>query len=187
MIALTTANGSGLIVVGILTQTTGPPVSVSGLGLTWTATNAGGFTLTSTDIVYFFTAPYATNVSGNITVTNTAAVYQVSSALQISGAKTTSFLDGTVQTSAAGAPAITTSNANDCVVTSIETAGAVSGAGTGWTGCINAAGANFGFMEYQFPAATGTYTASILRNYQRWNHHCCTARTIRRIKMILLI
>ena len=159
--SLTTANGSGVIVIGLAIAGIQTAI-ISGPGLSFTPIGIKPLLLANTNNVYMWTAPYSSNFSGNITVTLSGSVYHIVSVLAISGAKTSSPNDagGPVDNTSA-APTMTTLNANDCVVSFFETNGVAASAGSGWTGSPGSVATNFGFMEYQFAVSTGTFTSSM--------------------------
>lgn len=129
VLPLTTANGSGVIVVGGLSNSSIVSVTAAGLTFTQRATNPS-------PLVFEYTAPYTTNFSGNITVTTSSASGGTGLAFGISGAKTASYFDPNVSLpalSATASPIASTTNANDFIFALIKPNGATSTPGTGWT------------------------------------------------------
>lgn len=149
--ALTTVNGSGVIVVGVITNGSVSTITASGL----TFTKRGTTVVTGTANVEQWTASYTTNFSGNITVTMATAVFTTVNAWGVSGTKSSSFFDaGGPATSTTTNPSITTTNANDFIY-AVMTSGGSASAAAPW---ILLSGANFGLFMYQIVSATGTYT-----------------------------
>jgi hypothetical protein len=159
-IPLTTANGSGLIVVTVGSNNSTIPTSLVASGLTFTlrttTANNGGVTNAT------FTAPYTSNFSGNITVNQGGvAAFTTATAFGISGVHTASPFDGSAVIGTTGTVAITTTHANTFIFAMYGSAVASPGAGAGWT-AINSS--NFFITEYQIvstiqPGLTAT-TAS---------------------------
>lgn len=159
---LTTTQGNGTIVVGLVTAGNGnlPVPSASGLIFTQVGSTNN---LSNGDQVFMWTAPYATNFSGSITITFAlGSPFSVLSVMGISDAKSSSPNDaGGPVNNTSSAPSMTTLNANDCVIAFFETNGVSASPGSGWTASPGSNSTNFVFMEYQFVTSTGTFTATM--------------------------
>lgn len=153
-ISLTTAQSQGIIYVSILTNAASV-TSVTAVALTFTERPnpvVDSFGSYVTD----FTAPYSggqCNSGCSITVSPATTNYTTVTVFGISGDKASSPFDPNASVPASSTtttPLITTSNANDMVVTNIGT-GANCTAGSGWT-LIN--GTNLQCVEYQIFTST---------------------------------
>lgn len=148
---LTTTNGSGLIVVGVISN--GTVSSITGSGLTFT--QRGTQLVATGGHVDVFTAPYSTNFSGTITVNCNGSPIAI--AFGVSGVKTASPFDvNGPQTNTTTNASITTANANDFVFAVMVTGGSMTAAAP-W---ITIAGSSFAGAMYQIVSATGTYTSA---------------------------
>ncbi len=149
-VTLTTTGGSGVIIVGVISNATSV-TSVTAVGLTFTARGDGG----GTTLVKTYSAPYTTNFSGTITVLVDSDAFTTVTAFGISGAKTSNFFDPNLASPAQSDvvyPPVTTTNANDFIFVCAAPADSPDyTAGAGWT-LID--GTNFSFTEYQIVSAT---------------------------------
>lgn len=129
VMSLTTANGSGIIVVSGIANAGISSVTAAGLTFTQRADNPSPHT-------FEWTALYTTNFSGNITINLASAAGASAVAFGISGAKIAAPFDTNVSLpalSASASPSATTSNANDFIIALVEPNGASSVPGAGWT------------------------------------------------------
>lgn len=155
----TTSAGSGVIIAGCATNAASI-TSVTASGLTFTARK----TLTPTNgptVLAVYTAPYTSNFSGAVTMTQASAgPYGEIIVFAAGGADTAPGFDGNASvpgSSSSTTSSETTSNANDFVYSVNGLNQATDTAGTGWT---IAASANFLLAQYQIVSATGTFTSA---------------------------
>lgn len=165
---LTTSGGSGQIVVGIGANASTAITSVTATGLTFTARTTQLNTFGWGSLVEYI-APYTTNFSGVITV-NGAATPTSAIAQAYTGTLTSSAFDSAApQTSTNPPTSITTTNANDVVI-SINGCSANDTAGTGWT-LVLAQNTNTNklLMQDQIVSATGTFTGNTSGGFTNGN------------------
>lgn len=147
LLPLITSTGSGLIVVGGLSNSS--IVSVTAPGLTFTQR-----ALNSSPLVYEYTARYTVNFSGNITVTTSSASGGTGIAFGISGVKTAAPFDpnGSLPAmSTTASPIASTTNANDFIFALFKPNGATSVPGGSW---ITIGSGGFFTAQYQIVTAT---------------------------------
>lgn len=142
---LTTTQGSGVVVVCVLSNLATPAPTITSTHLTFTQQLQGG---SGVNEIYEFTAPYTTNLSSEtITVNMGSATFGTADAFGVGLAKTSSFLDGSGATGTSDPLSISGSNAFDFIAgcfrmqtTSNPTAG---------SGYTKISGADFQLAEYK--------------------------------------
>lgn len=162
---LTTTKAPGVIYLVVLTGAAAAPSSVTASGLTFTVRQTVNNSNAST---YTYTAPYATNFSGTITVTMPGATFTTVQVVAISGAPLTSFFDTNVSIPGVNlvgvSPAVNTTNANDFIIGVAGGNTAACTANGTWT-ALGTPG-NFLSLEYQIVSATQTALT------QSWSGTC---------------
>lgn len=155
---LTTTAGSGVIHVAVNANgtVTIPVPTAPGLTFTQRSTTTNSGVRVST-----FTAPYATNFSGVVTVTcsGTGSFLQAS-VIAVGNGGAFDANASVPNVVGSGDPTITTSNANDFLIYAAATTGSNPAGSTGFTAPFTAVFNNF-MVQFQIVTSTGTFTPTL--------------------------
>ncbi len=158
-VTLTTAGGSGVIIVMVETGGLDLPNTPTATGLTFT--QRAQVALSTAGNLTEYQAPYTTDFSGTISVTTGGAGQFVGVVTTgISGAATSSSYDSGGPQTASGNVSETTTNANDFVFCGYASTGQDPTSSSPWTSLF-ALNQNFLNFQSQIVSATGTYSPTL--------------------------